>query len=89
METTSMFELAGLSTSGVAIVLIAYRVWKSVLGKKLVSNCCGERFEMGMDIQTMTPSATVDTQNPLHLAKSAETQVSSLPVEQPVTVLVV
>jgi hypothetical protein len=89
METTAMFELAGLSTSGVAIVLIAYRVWKTLLGKKLVSNCCGQRLELGMDVQTMTPSATVDTVNPLHLAKSEETQVSPLPVEQPMTVLVV
>lgn len=81
-----MLELAGLSTSGVAIVLIVYRVWKTVMGKKLVSNCCGNKFEVGMDVQTMTPSAIPETLNPLH---QAETQVSSLPVEQPMKVLVV
>jgi hypothetical protein len=47
---------AGLSTTGVAILLIVVRVLKSLQGKKLVSTCCGRRGEMGMDVVEMTPT---------------------------------
>lgn len=73
MDFTTMLELAGLSTSGVAMILVGYRIWKSILGKKLISNCCGKRFEVGMDIGTMTPT---DKQNPLYLGKSAKSGAS-------------
>lgn len=55
---------AGLSTTGVAIVLIAYRFLKSIQGKKLVSNCCGRKLEVGMNVEAMTPNLRID--NPLH-----------------------
>lgn len=50
---------AGLSTTGVAILLIVYRLFKSMQGKKLVSTCCGRRAEMGMDVVEMTPRPVV------------------------------
>jgi hypothetical protein len=50
---------AGLSTTGVAILLIVYRLFKSVQGKKLVSNCCGRRAEVGIDVVSMTPPVTL------------------------------
>jgi hypothetical protein len=55
---------AGLSTTGVAIILIVYRLLKSIQGKKLVSNCCGRKIELGMDVQEMTPKEVV-IQNPM------------------------
>lgn len=57
MEDTDLLKMAGLSTSGVAILLIAWRVLKSVQGKKLVSTCCGHKGEMGMDVVAMSPLA--------------------------------
>jgi hypothetical protein len=47
---------AGLSTTGVAILLIVYRVLKTMQGKKLVSTCCGRKGEMGVDVVDMTPT---------------------------------
>jgi hypothetical protein len=55
MDDTTLMN-AGLSTTGVAILLIVVRVLKSLQGKKLVSTCCGRRGEMGMDVVAMTPT---------------------------------
>lgn len=65
MDDTLLMN-AGLSTTGVAILLIVYRLIKSVQGKKLVSSCCGKKMEMGMDVVPMTPQhLSIDVQNPL------------------------
>lgn len=69
---------AGLTTSGVALVLIAYRFFKSIQGKKLVSSCCGRRMEVGVDVVPMTPpeikvqvetSENLRVNNPLRLKR--------------------
>ena len=57
MEDTDLLKMAGLSTSGVAILLIAWRFLKSLQGKKLVSSCCGHKGEMGVVVVNMTPLA--------------------------------
>lgn len=46
---------AGLTTTGVALLLIAYRVLKAIQGKKLVSDCCGKKMEVGFQVGEMTP----------------------------------
>lgn len=46
---------AGLTTSGVALLLIVYRVGKAIQGKKLVSSCCGRTFSAGVAVVEMTP----------------------------------
>jgi len=51
---------AGVSTVGVAALLVLYKVFKTAQGKRCVSSCCGRRLEAGFDIGTITPrSATV------------------------------
>jgi len=51
---------AGVSTFGVAVLLVLYRLLKSAQGKRCVSSCCGRRLEVGLEIGTITPrSATV------------------------------
>lgn len=54
MDDTLLMN-AGLSTTGVAILLLVYRLVKSVQGKKLVSSCCGRKAELGFDVKPMTP----------------------------------
>lgn len=49
---------AGITTSGVAILLIAYKVFKSLEGKKLISSCCGKKMEVGFQVGEMTPQHT-------------------------------
>jgi hypothetical protein len=48
-------KLAGFSTTGVAIILIVYRVFKTLQGKRLVSSCCGHKGEVGFRVEPMTP----------------------------------
>ena len=56
---------AGVTTSGVAILLFLYKVVKSVQGKKFISNCCGKKMEMGFDVGEMTPQHEVVIVNPM------------------------
>lgn len=46
---------AGLTTTGVAVLLILYKVFKNLEGKKLVSSCCGKKTEIGFQVGEMTP----------------------------------
>lgn len=55
MEDTDLLKMAGFSTTGVAIVLIVWRVLKSIQGKKFVSTCCGHKGEMGVSVVSMSP----------------------------------
>jgi hypothetical protein len=55
MDDTELLKMAGFSTTGMAILMIVWRVLKSVQGKKLVSTCCGRKGEMGVDVVAMTP----------------------------------
>jgi len=54
MET--LLIQTGLTTTGVAIVLIVWRVLKTASGKKLVSDCCGRKASIGFHIGEMTPT---------------------------------
>jgi len=65
MDETDLLKTAGFSTTGVAIILIVYRVLKSLRGKRLVSQCCGKKLEVGVDVEPMTPKEAVV--NPLAL----------------------
>ena len=60
-----LLATAGLTTSGVAILLIVYKVVKHLQGKKLISNCCGKKMEMGFDVGQMTPQHEVIILNPM------------------------
>jgi hypothetical protein len=76
-----MLKTAGLSTSGLAIILIVYRVLKTIKGKRLVSSCCGKKLEMGIDVEEITPKQIV-IHNPSHKRESPEktsTSISAIP----------
>lgn len=64
MEEADLLKMAGLSTSGVAILLVVYRLVK---GKKFISSCCGRKVDVGFDVREMTPVANpVAIANPIH-----------------------
>lgn len=75
MDDTDLLKMAGVSTSGLAVILLVYRVLKSVKGKKFVSSCCGKKLEVGMNVEEMTPKAIV-IDNPLPLRRSETLGVS-------------
>jgi hypothetical protein len=62
MDDLDLAKMAGLSTTGVAILLIVYRVLKTVKGKTFVSKCCGRKVDFSVDVKDAeaTPKETVN-----------------------------
>lgn len=68
MDETDLLKMAGVSTTGVAIVLFVYRILKTIQGKKLISSCCGKKMEVGIDVAPMTPhqeQTVIHIKNPM------------------------
>ncbi len=72
METDILSQI-GMSSSGIALVLIGYKLFKYFKGHMLVSKCCGRKLEVGFDVRDMdTPiinpmivvNGTTNTPNP-------------------------
>lgn len=85
MDETDLLKTAGLSTTGVAILLIAYRVAKSILGKRLISSCCGKKFEVGVDVETMTPRdvpVVIKVTNPIGLSHLKQKETVQEEIEE-------
>jgi hypothetical protein len=59
METEDLLKMAGVSTTGMAIILIVYRILKTIKGKRFVSSCCGKKLDMSMDVEDITPKMIV------------------------------
>lgn len=55
METIDMLKTAGLSSTGILVILIAYRVFKTMNGHRIVSTCCGKKMDVGFAVEPITP----------------------------------
>ncbi len=67
MNDLDMLKTAGLSTTGLAILLLAYRVLKTLNGKKLTSRCCDRKMEVGFQVGDMSNTPKVETtENPMN-----------------------
>jgi hypothetical protein len=55
MDTNT--ALLGTGTGG-SLFLIALYIYKSVVGKKLRSRCCGKDVEVGFVVEDMSPAAS-------------------------------
>ena len=78
MDDAELFKMSGASAGTIAIVLLAYRIFKSVLGKRLVSNCCGRKMEVGIDIKDATTPVAV---NPLVIRQISDEKNIAIKVE--------
>ena len=58
METIDMLKTAGFSSTGILVVLIAYRIFKSINGHRVVSTCCGKKIDVGFAVEPITPDAS-------------------------------
>ena len=70
-------RVAGFSTTGIAILLILYRVFKTLQGKRLVSSCCGHTGAVGFQVENMTPKhdeVIVMVENPVALKPLQESK---------------
>ena len=61
---------AGVSTGSIAILFLLYRIWLSVKGHRLVSDCCGRFYEVGVDVRDMPPTP-VKQETESHLPPSS------------------
>ena len=66
MDQSTLIQ-AGLSASCVALLLAIYRIAKTVVGKRLISDCCGKRLTIGVQIGEMTPVPEPMVENPSHV----------------------
>ena len=62
MNEAELFAMAGVSTGGIAIVLLVYRILKYVNGKRIRSQCCGQDMTIGVVVEPITPTLS---SNPL------------------------
>ena len=69
MEDSELFKMSGASAGTIAVILLLYKLLKGAVGKKLISNCCGRKIEVGLDIQATTPKEDIalEIKNPLHI----------------------
>lgn len=51
MEESDLLKMAGVSSTGVAIVLLVYRILKTVQGKTFISKCCGRKMDIGFTVR--------------------------------------
>jgi hypothetical protein len=58
----NLLQQSGMSAGLIAILLIVYRILKSVNGNRMVSSCCGKRTELGFVIEPITPQAQAQAQ---------------------------
>jgi hypothetical protein len=61
MDDTDILKLSGASAGTVGIVLLVYRILKSVIGKRFISTCCGQKFEVALDIKDSVPTPKEET----------------------------
>ena len=54
MDSTQMTALVGTSTGG-TVLTVLYFLYKTLVGKKIRSNCCGRTVEVGFTVEEMSP----------------------------------
>jgi hypothetical protein len=57
----STLATAGLSTGSLLLIGIVYKLVMPCIGKRLVSNCCGKIYEVGLDVRGMPSSPSVSS----------------------------
>lgn len=77
MDDLDLAKMLGVSSTGVAIVLIVYRVLKSVKGKTFVSKCCGRKVDFSVDVKESEPTPK-DTVNPMICPETAKPKLETV-----------
>lgn len=78
MDDVALLKMSGMSAGSLAILLLVYRLLKSAVGKKFVSDCCGRRGEVGFTVRSMSAENIAvevddkDTRNPYYKGGSTE-----------------
>jgi len=67
MDYTSALASAGVSTTSIVVLGILYKLWQTIKGHRLVSDCCGRQYEVGIDVRDMPPTPPTPGGNQTHL----------------------
>mgnify|MGYP003660657072 CR=1 FL=1 len=61
MDVASL-QTAGLSSGSIVVLFILYRLWAASVGRRIVSDCCGRRLEVGVAVRDMptTPETNLE-----------------------------
>jgi hypothetical protein len=75
---------AGFSTSSIVLIGLIYKLGKATIGRRLISDCCGKNYEVGIDIRDMPHSPRPrETSHPrLEALQSLENLHESQPKER-------
>ena len=68
---------AGVSTGSIAVLYIIYKVFSAIRGHRLISDCCGKFYEIGVDVRDMPPTPPVPGEKQTHLLSSHPKEESS------------
>jgi hypothetical protein len=79
----SLLASAGVSTTTMAVLFIAYKVFQAIRGHRLVSDCCGRRGEVGFDVRDMPPTPPEETGNRQSVPPLVGVKPESLSVRVP------
>lgn len=79
----SLLASAGVSTTTMAVLFIAYKVFMKMKGHRLVSDCCGRKAEVGFDVRDMPPTPPEETGSHQPPLPSAGVKPESLSVRVP------
>lgn len=48
-----LLKMSGVSAGSIAILLLVYRILKSMKGKRFISVCCQRKMDIGFDVGTV------------------------------------
>ena len=66
MDDTELLKMSGASAGTIAIILLVYKILKSMIGKRFISKCCDKKIEVGLDIkETPNTPVVVEIKNPM------------------------
>ena len=54
----NLLASAGVSSSSIIGLFVAYKIFQSIKGRRLVSDCCGKKLELGVDVREMVATPT-------------------------------
>lgn len=81
----NIFASAGVSTGAIVILGALWKIWNNVRGHRLVSDCCGRFYEVGVDVRDMprTPEDKSRNQSLLSVQVEQSSGSQHVTVQEP------
>jgi hypothetical protein len=76
----NIFASAGVSTGAIVILGALWKIWNNIRGHRLISDCCGRFYEVGVDVRDMPHTPEDKSRNQSLLSVQVEQSSESPPV---------